>query len=145
LIGKVDCDVEEALCNRFHVTGTPTLLYGDPLTLKSEYGGDKDYTSLNLWAKEVLIPICSPDNERPCNDLEKKWIGEWMKMSSSEIQNMIDNKESEEEHAHQKFETEFAKLQSIYDSANNEFILEKAKITRDIKLMRDCLDAVEKA
>ena len=136
LIGRVNCDKEIALCNRFDVTGTPTLLYGDPLNLK-EYGGDKDYPSLNSWAKEVLIPICSPNNLTPCNDIEKKWIEKWMKMSPTEIQNIIEGKLEEEENAHQQFEMEMAKLQSRYDDFNNQYTLEKSKISWDVKLLRD--------
>ncbi len=135
LIGKVHCDDEEALCHRFSVTGTPTLLYGDPLNLK-EYAGDKDYPSLNAWAKEVLIPICSPDNLTPCTELEKKRIKEWMAMDVDTIETEIGKKTMKEENAHKKFETEMAILQSRYDDLNNEFSMEKAKIITNLKLLK---------
>ena len=96
LIGKVNCDEDLALCNKFDVTGTPTLLYGLVDDLK-EYGGDKDFPSLNSWAKEVLFPICSPDGLEYCSGTEKQWIESWMQMTPDEIQGMIDSNLAAEE------------------------------------------------
>ena len=136
VIGRVKCDDEIPLCKRFDVTGTPTLLYGDPNNL-SEYGGDKDFLSLNAWAKEVLIPICSPDNTDPCSDVEKQWIDDWMKMNPDEIQQMIDSKLKEEEDIHKVFDVGMAEMQAQYDAMNNKIVLEKARAKKYINLLVD--------
>ena len=60
-----------------------------------------------------------------------------MKMSPTEIQNIIEGKLEEEENAHQQFEMEMAKLQSRYDDFNNQYTLEKSKISWDVKLLKD--------
>ena len=102
-----------------------------------EYADEKDYLSLNAFAKEELVSICSPDNMNPCSALEKEQIGKWMAMTTDEIQEMIDGVKEMEENAHKEFDVEMAKMQVRYDELNNEFVLTKAKLLREIELLKE--------
>ncbi len=93
------------------IVGTPTLLYGgDPNNLL-EYAGDKDYESLNEWAKEILVPYCGPYNLKACSETDTDRIKKWMGMKEIEIEKMIEGVLDMEKHASARFEEEMSKLQ----------------------------------
>jgi len=139
-----DCEKETNLCNRFDILGTPTLLHGDPNHLQ-EYSGDKDYPALNAWAKEVLIPVCYPDNLQPCSELEKERIDKWMKMTPAEIQVMIDEVKEEENNIQKEFDEEMKLLQAQYDALNDKHVLYKVKIEKEIKSLQEIRAEMQRA
>jgi Thioredoxin domain-containing protein len=143
VIGRVNCDVEQKLCERFEILGTPTLLYGNPHDLQ-EYGGEKDFASLKAWAKEVLVPYCSPDNIAACSESEKQQMDIWMnqEMSLEEIDGMIESVLDREEVVQQEFQARVQELQNHHDSLLNDHTLHCAAIQRHVQLLKHVKDFV---
>lgn len=142
VIGRVNCDVEQKLCERFEILGTPTLLYGNPHDLQ-EYGGDKDFASLNAWAKEVLVPYCSPDNIAACSESEKEQMDTWMnQLSLEEIDGMMQSVLDREEVVQQEFQASVQELQTHYDSLLHHHTLHCAAIQRHVQLLKHVKDFV---
>jgi len=134
LIGEVDCDAESSFCNDHKIVGTPTLLYGDRYDLQ-EYSGDKSFRKLNSFAKNVLIPICSPNNVNACNQEDKARIEEWMKLPIQAVDNMINALVEDLENAKLLYKQEKNKLQAVYDDMNNAFTMKKARLRNNVKLI----------
>lgn len=142
VIGRVNCDLEQNLCDRFHVLGTPTLLYGNPHDLQ-EYGGDKDFASLNAWAKQVLVPLCSPDNMAACSETEKYFIESWMKLRLEDIEEMIQSVLDQEASVEKEFQEHAHELQRQYDTLEQRHSLYCARIQRNIKLLRSVKEWID--
>ena len=135
VIGRVNCDKEEILCQRFHILGTPTLLYGNPHDLQ-EYAGDKDFVSLNAWAKEVLVPTCTPESVSFCTETEKMQLDKWMKLGLQDIEEMIQSVLDREEKVRIEFQSKVNHLQSRYDELQQHHALHTARIQRNITLLK---------
>jgi len=135
LVGRVDCDQETRLCKKFEVLGTPTLLYGDPVSLQ-EYAGDKDYNALHEWAEQVLVPICSLHNTKACSEMDRQRLDEWMNMSLIEIDALIKGVKDEERNAQREFDEQVQKLQKQYDAYNDMHARKKAFIQNEIKFLK---------
>ena len=136
IIGNVDCDLESDMCEEYGVVGTPTLLYGDRNDL-NEYAGDMSFSKLNIWAKKVLVPTCSPDNLDSCNDIDKERIESWVKLSIEEIGQLIQKVDDQEKDIQIEFDIGMKKLQVSYDDLNEVHVLEKARMKREVKFLRD--------
>ena len=70
LVASVDCSTHQGLCEKFHIQGLPTLLYGDASqggVYLHEYRGEKSYAALSQFTTENLTRrMCSPANLDAC-------------------------------------------------------------------------------
>merc|ERR1719329_1894875 len=85
VVGDVDCTVEEALCERFEVRGSPTLKY---FTAETGAEGEayelgRDLESLKAFAEETLEIKCDvSDAQARCSAKELAYV-EKMKSASA--------------------------------------------------------------
>ena len=85
LVADVDCTAAgKPLCDANGVRGYPTIKWGDPADLQ-EYQGGRDYAALEKFAKEKLVPICSPKNIDLCDEDKKKEIETFQAMAPEEL------------------------------------------------------------
>lgn len=82
LVATVDCTVPtiEKWCrDRFHLTGYPSLLYGNPGydgILLEKYEGKRLYGDMAAFAEKMFAePVCSEDNLDECTDEMKEKLG----------------------------------------------------------------------
>jgi|UPI000581B32A protein disulfide-isomerase-like protein len=86
LVAEVDCTVEEQLCEELEVTGFPTLMYGDAMSLEL-YEGPRDLETLKAFAEEnIAKPICSVRNLDSCGDEVQKVIADLQTKSREELE-----------------------------------------------------------
>jgi len=113
LIADVDCTTAgKALCDKAGVRGYPTIKSGDPNNLE-DYKGGRDLASLQKFAKS-LKPSCSPAKIELCDADMKAKIEELQKLSASDLDAQIKEKEQEQETAEKTFTEEVDKLQATY-------------------------------
>jgi len=116
----VDCTAAgKPLCDSNGVRGFPTIKYGDPSNLE-KYQGGRTFDDLLEFAKENLVPVCSPANIDLCDDDKKKEIETFQAMSASELKAAIAEKEEELEQAEKTFKKEVEKLQKKYEKLSSE-------------------------
>ena len=116
-IGDVDCTAGgKPLCEENGVQGYPTLKWGDPNALQ-DYEGGRDYDTLLKFAKDKLVPLCSPGNMEPCNHEERAEIEKFQEMSDDSLEGLIKMKEEEIETIEAKFKKRVEKLQKKYQKA----------------------------
>jgi len=114
LVADVDCTTEgKPLCDANGVRGYPTIKYGDPSALE-DYKGGRDFKSLEKFAKEKLVPMCSPNNIDLCDDEKKAEISKFQSMAADELDALIKEKEKELDEAESNFKNEVQKLQDTY-------------------------------
>eukprot|EP01126_Amoeba_proteus_P044761 TRINITY_DN498_c0_g2_i1.p1 TRINITY_DN498_c0_g2~~TRINITY_DN498_c0_g2_i1.p1 ORF type:complete len:138 (-),score=32.77 TRINITY_DN498_c0_g2_i1:16-429(-) len=73
IIGDVDCTVEQSLCQKYGVSGYPTLKYfvqGE----KNDYQGGRDFAALKQFAEENLAKACDVTSRSDCSDKELKFL-----------------------------------------------------------------------
>eukprot|EP00435_Cladocopium_sp_Y103_P010907 s2584_g2.t2 len=81
LVADVDCTGEgQSLCQKYGVSGYPTLKYGDP--------GDLQETRVT---RVELVKTCGPANLDLCSDEVKKKIEGYMAMSPDRLEGKIRN------------------------------------------------------
>merc|ERR1712014_541297 len=100
----VDCTTDggKGLCEEHGVRGYPTIKYGNPSDLQ-DYNGGRTFDDLKQFAQENLGPTCGPANLDLCNDEKKAMIEKFMAMPDSELNKLIEEKNS----AMEKTEAEF--------------------------------------
>jgi len=119
IVADVDCTAEgKPLCETHGVEGFPTIKHGDVSALES-YEGGRDEASLSEFAKG-LKPSCSPSNIDLCDDDKKKEIAALQKLSASELDAKIEEKDKESTEAEEHFQTELKKLQATYETLEKE-------------------------
>jgi len=120
LIAEVDCTTEgKPLCDANGVKGFPTLKYGDPSAL-DDYQGARTYDALAAFAKESLVPVCSPANLDLCDDEKKKKIEDLMAVSDEELTASIEVEEKKLEAAEEDFKAQVEKLQATYQKLTED-------------------------
>merc|ERR1719469_1069034 len=94
LVADVDCTAGgKSLCEANGVRGYPTIKSGDPNDLQ-DYKGGRDMAALKTFA-EGLGPQCGPANLDLCDATKKAEIEKFAKMSATERETMIKEKEGE--------------------------------------------------
>jgi len=113
LVADVDCTAAgKPVCDKAGVRGYPTIKSGDPNDLQ-DYKGGRDFASLQKHAKS-LMPSCSPAKIDLCDDDMKAKIGELQKLSASDLDAQIKEKEDEQAAAEKTFTDEVDALQKKY-------------------------------
>jgi len=87
LIADVDCTTEgKDLCEKFGVSGYPTIKYGDPADMK-DYDGGRTYEDLKTFAEDNLGPPCGPaENLQYCKAEQKPVIEKYAAMSLDKLE-----------------------------------------------------------
>jgi len=139
LVADVDCTADgKDLCTEHGIRGYPTLKWGDPSNLE-DYQGQRDYASLEKFAKENLKPMCSPANIELCDGEKKANIEKFLGMHEDELEALISGSEKEHEEAEMAFKKGVEGLQAQYQ----KMMEEKEKKQEEIKaaglgLMKAC-------
>jgi hypothetical protein len=119
MIAEVECTEEKNLCDNHDVRGFPTLKYGDPLDLET-YEGDRKYSSMAEFAKNNLVPLCSPKRMELCDEEKKQQILAYMAMPKDELESVIHEEGKKLEEAEAKFLAEVQALQDKYEALTQE-------------------------
>jgi len=129
LIADVDCTASgKELCNEVGVRGYPTIKYGDPNSLE-DYKGGRDFDSLKKFAEANLGPTCGPANLDLCDDAKKAEIEKFSKMSASDLEAAIKEKNDSIEKLEKDFKEFVEGLQKTYSDASDK----KEKDVEEIK------------
>ena len=143
LVASVDCTKEEEWCVSMGITGFPTLLFGDPSeggVFLETFSGDKTYEGLSQFANETLTkPICSPGNPSLCDKPQREKIKSMWKMSISDLDSSIQEKEQSIEQAEKDFQLSFETMQAAYDKHSQDHELRKVQLKNNIKLLKTLL------
>jgi actin-related protein len=119
LVADVDCTAAgKPLCDQVGVRGYPTIKHGDPNNLE-DYKGGRDFAALEKFAKG-LKPVCSPAKMDLCEPEMKEKILELQKLSATDLDTQIKEKEAEIEKAEKTFTDEVDKLQKQYQKLQEE-------------------------
>jgi len=93
VVADVDCTAGgQPLCEKYGVSGYPTIKYGDPDDLK-DYNGGRSFDDLKKFAEENLGPQCGPQNLDLCAADVKTKLEGFMKMSADRLEGKIRNAE----------------------------------------------------
>jgi len=129
LVADVDCTAGgQSLCNEVGVRGYPSIKHGDPNNLE-DYKGGRDFASLKKFAEENLGPTCGPANLDLCDAAKKADIEKFSKMSASELDAAIKEKDQTIEKLESDFKALLDGLQKQYSAANEK----KDKDVEEIK------------
>merc|ERR1711907_797637 len=101
------------------VRGYPTIKYGDPNNLE-DYKGGRDFDSLKKFAEANLGPTCGPANLDLCDDAKKADIEKFSKMSASELEAAIKEKDEAIEKLEKDFKAFVDGLQKQYTDASEK-------------------------
>jgi len=145
VVADVDCTAGgKSKCEEVGVRGYPTIKYGDPDDLQ-DYKGGRSFSDLKKFA-EGLGPSCSPANLDLCDDDKKKQIEEYTKLSQSERDAMIKEKEEAMENLESGFKTFVEGLQKQYqeESAKKDKAVEAVK-TSGLGLLKSVHNYLKKA
>mmetsp|Transcript_54532 Transcript_54532/g.160371 ORF Transcript_54532/g.160371 Transcript_54532/m.160371 type:complete len:128 (+) Transcript_54532:78-461(+) len=90
MVADVDCTTEgKSLCEKFAVSGYPTIKYGDPAEMK-DYNGGRTMADLKKFASENLGPTCGPGNLDLCDEKARKKIEGYMAMPGDKLDAKIE-------------------------------------------------------
>jgi len=130
LVADVDCTAGgQSLCNEVGVRGYPTIKYGDPNNLE-DYKGGRDFDSLKKFAEENLGPTCGPANLDLCDADKKAQIEKFSKMSASELEAAIKEKND----AMEKLETDF---KAFVDGLQKQYTEASEKKEKDVEEIKN--------
>ena len=140
LIAEVDCTDEEArpLCDVNGVKGFPSLKYGDANDLQ-DYKGQRTYDALSVFAKENLVPVCSPTSLELCDDEKKAEIAKFAAMSDAELDALILAEEKKITDADTSMKEGVENLQQTYEKLqkDKEATIEAVKAS-GLGIMKAC-------
>jgi hypothetical protein len=119
LIADVDCTTGgKSLCDSVGVRGYPTIKHGDPNDLQ-DYKGGRDFAALKKFA-EGLGPTCGPSNLDLCDAAKKAKIEEFQNLGAVKREEMIKEKEKEQEKLESDFKAFVEGLQKQYQEASEK-------------------------
>jgi hypothetical protein len=120
LVADVDCTAGgKDLCNQVGVRGYPSIKYGDPNSLE-DYKGGRDFDALKKFAEENLGPTCGPANLDLCDADKKAQIEKLSKMSATELETAIKEKDAEVEKLESDFKAFVDNIKKSYKDASDK-------------------------
>lgn len=140
LVAEVDCTLMEAykLCKDYKIEKFPTIKYGDPS--KGELKDYRDSRKIEVtspFAKEKLVPICSPINLDLCENHERRIIEKSMEMDDEEISRAVKEGERKIYIAQDKYHFGKMELDNIYkDIKAKRNKIRTAEAMTNLKLMK---------
>lgn len=150
LIGSIDCTnspTGKALCARFKIMGLPTILYGDTTyggVYLEEYRGDKSFSDFKQFTSQALVPMCHPGNLDVCGADERRQIESYIAMEYHELLAEIRQVEKKGVDTKAFYETEFDKLQDIYNKQLAKKTIYVSRVKDDVRMIKEVI-ALKKA
>uniref|UniRef100_A0A6T7ZTB7 Thioredoxin domain-containing protein n=1 Tax=Prymnesium polylepis TaxID=72548 RepID=A0A6T7ZTB7_9EUKA len=143
VIGDVDCTTDggKPLCERFGVTGYPTLKYFNPPDQEGEvYEGGRTLAELKKFAKK-LGPQCTVDTLGKCSKKAKAELQPYLDMPVEELRTQADEMKATLDKSQKEHDALMEELQARYkasEEANNKL---KEELSPKLKLMRAAIPA----
>ena len=143
VIADVDCTKEQDLCQKYGVSGYPTLKYftGATAATGDAYNGGRDFDTLSAWAKDNLGPSCGAENIDLCDDDQKAAIKAKMAMSEADLDKEVEGFETEMKTAETELEELLKSLQAQYEAGKQK----KDDVTADVSPKLAMLRSVKRA
>jgi hypothetical protein len=137
LIAKVDCtkpslasssDGGKELCDKFRISGFPTIKYGDPKALQ-DYNGGRSYHDMATFVTAQLKPPCSVDAIESCDEATKQELLDIMKHTNDDILGLIQQEKQKLKEANNEYKKRTKELEEKY----NVMVAEKDRKIKEIK------------
>mmetsp|Transcript_7884 Transcript_7884/g.17364 ORF Transcript_7884/g.17364 Transcript_7884/m.17364 type:complete len:174 (-) Transcript_7884:546-1067(-) len=140
LIGDVDCTGSgKELCDRFGVTGYPTLKYFNPPDTEGEtYEGGRSLKELKKFAKS-LGPGCSAATWDKCSDAQKAELQPYLDMSEEELVALRDATQSAIDTAQSEHDALLKQLQETFEASQKGLDELKKAEQPKLKLVKTAL------
>jgi len=141
LVGEIDCDDENDLCEDHDIEGFPTIKWGSPDAL-SDYNLDMETEDMVKFVKNMK-PQCSIANIDLCDDEKKALIESLSALSFEEINEKVMDVEKQVKAMEDDFETGLESIEGDYERLDKEhqYTLKKLKDTGNIALAKSVLDS----
>jgi len=139
VIGDVDCTVHIEFCQKFGVSGYPTIKYFTASTPADGelYEGGRDFNSLKAFADESLGPSCSNENLELCDAAQKATLEKYNAMTSKERKALITEADGKVAELEAQFKRDTEALQATYERMMKEKDeLIKSKNTAELRLLK---------
>jgi thiol-disulfide isomerase/thioredoxin len=145
LIGEIDCgnSINMEWCDdAFHITGVPTLLYGDPsndgMYLEEYRDTQKDTESLSNFAKATLTqPVCNPNRFEGCTEKDRTLMESYWGRSIDDLDQEIHEKEAKIQGYKDAHENAFNQLQKQYNAMEFEKSMNAIDIKDNIRILNE--------
>jgi len=141
LVGEIDCDDENDLCEDHGIEGFPTIKWGSPDAL-SDYNLDMETEDMVKFVKNMK-PQCSIANIDLCDDEKKALIETLSALSFEEINEKVMDVERQVKAMENDFETGLEGIEDDYERLDKEhqYTLKKLKDTGNIALAKSVLES----
>jgi thioredoxin-like negative regulator of GroEL len=138
IIGEVDCTKEADLCQKFGVSGYPTLKYFTGATSANgdAYQGGRDFEALQAFATEKLGPSCGADNLDLCSEEQAATIKEKQALSPEALAAEIESLESTIKKAGDDLDALLKDLQAQFEGGKTKKEETVAALSPQIALLR---------
>lgn len=133
LVADVDCTTEgKSLCEKFSISGYPSIKYGDPADMK-DYDGARSYDGLKKFADENLGPSCGVDHLDLCKEDDKALIEKFLAMSKEDLEKAISEADDKIKKLEDKAAEAVGKLEAKIEKANQDKEKEENKQKASLK------------
>mmetsp|Transcript_18 Transcript_18/g.98 ORF Transcript_18/g.98 Transcript_18/m.98 type:complete len:250 (+) Transcript_18:2072-2821(+) len=147
LVGEIDCSTNDPIQNKwcdqnFHLSGLPTLLYGDPsvegMHLK-EYAGDRSISALTRFCKKIAEggPNCSPSNLPACDEETRSAYEMYWTWSEERMDKVIIEEEANLASLEEQYDAKFRELHDAYNAAALEFHASVSDLKAGIRMLEE--------
>lgn len=124
IIGDVDCTTDEnrPLCERYGVTGYPTIKYftGETAEDGDVYEGQRDFDALLAFADDNLGPSCSAATLEVCDEEQKAILNKYLAMTAAERKAIVDDVDKSIADLEENFKAGVAELQATFAKLQRE-------------------------
>ena len=144
VIADVDCtaDGNDALCQKYGVTGYPTLKYFTPPDTEGEvYEGGRELKDLKKFVK-TLKPGCTAatwEDPKVCTEAQKAAIQPYIDMGAEALQTKLSEEQAKIADVTAEHEALQQSLQSQYEASEKKMKDVKATSGKEIKLIKAAL------
>ena len=144
VIADVDCTAgdNEAICQKYGVTGYPTLKYFTPPDTEGEvYEGGRELKDLKKFVK-TLKPGCTAatwEDPKVCTEAQKAAIQPYIDMGAEALQTKLTEEQAKIADVTAEHEALQQSLQSQYEASEKKMKDVKATSGKEIKLIKAAL------
>ena len=141
VIADVDCtaDGNDALCQKYGVTGYPTLKYFTPPDSEGEvYEGGRDLKALKKFVK-TLKPGCTAATWEKCTDAQKAELQPYLDMGAETLASLLATQQAKVADATAEHDALQQSLQQQYEASEKKMKEVKAASGKEIKLIKAAL------
>lgn len=142
---EVDCTNEvgggSEICELFGIESLPTILFGPSHDLQP-YDGGRTYDELSQFAKENLVPTCSPSNLKLCDSQTRQAMERLMAIPTVDLKKLVAEEEQRMNKVLETYEAKVEGLQRKFNQLKKERDIAVASIRDDntgLKMMLSVL------